>query len=422
MRTSRRSSRVTRRCLPAKVASLALVLTSCTAAPPQSASIEVNPRIALVSHPVQIRVTGLAAQEQVTLQAGTTDGEGKHFFSRATFFADENGAVDLASAAPTSGTYSDAAAMGLIWSLQPRDSDATSEYAESFVGTQTISLRVTSGDHTLATTTIQRRARGPGVTTKKFTVARDGFRGEMFMPANVDRAGSALMYLGGSEGRYHIFEPEVLASEGIPTISVAYFNDPGLPKQLHDIPLEYFVRPLRYLAQRPGVDPGRVFVEGFSRGTEAAMLLGIDFPQLVHGVVAIAPSDVVGCAFPGQGSAWTLNGHALPCSLRPFAGVPAPPHTLLHVEDIRGPVLLECGGFDKLWNACHMGRSLMARLTRHGTPYRHVLLSYPDAGHGIGLVPYVPQQNFSLAGKTREANPLAWEDAWPRLLQFLRAG
>ena len=50
-----------------------------------------------------------------------------------------------------------------------------------------------------------------------------------------------------------------------------------------------------------------------SRGSEAALLLGAYFPQLVNGVIAGVPSSVVNPGWPDTSQpAWTLGGRPLP--------------------------------------------------------------------------------------------------------------
>jgi pimeloyl-ACP methyl ester carboxylesterase len=49
------------------------------------------------------------------------------------------------------------------------------------------------------------------------------------------------------------------------------------------------------LALQPGVDPARLVVAGLSRGSEAAQLLGVHYPKLVHAVVALVPSNQIFC-------------------------------------------------------------------------------------------------------------------------------
>ena len=50
-----------------------------------------------------------------------------------------------------------------------------------------------------------------------------------------------------------------------------------------------------------------------SRGSEAALLLGVYYPHLVHAVAAVVPSSVALCSYPlCDGPAWTLHGKPVP--------------------------------------------------------------------------------------------------------------
>ena len=67
------------------------------------------------------------------------------------------------------------------------------------------------------------------------------------------------------------------------------------------------VRP-QPLAAQPEVNPAKIAVLGASRGSEAAQLLGVYYPNLVHAVIASVPSDASICSYPGcTGPAWTLS-------------------------------------------------------------------------------------------------------------------
>ena len=77
-----------------------------------------------------------------------------------------------------------------------------------------------------------------------------------------------------------------------------------------------------------------------------------------------------------------------------------------------------------VWASCEYARAIMSRLAAHHDAYRHVLASYPSAGHGAGyLVPYQPvwfdRNSPEDTGASVNANPDATAQLWPRLLQFL---
>ena len=120
-----------------------------------------------------------------------------------------------------------------------------------------------------------------------------------------------MLEFGGSEGGLSVVMSRVLAAHGYPSLALAYFKEPGLPQGLARIPLEYFATALRALRAAPNVDPRHVLVAGVSRGSEAALLLGVHYPQLVDGVLAGVPSSVANVGYPDTSSpAWTLAGRA----------------------------------------------------------------------------------------------------------------
>jgi hypothetical protein len=164
-----------------------------------------------------------------------------------------------------------------------------------------------------------------------------------------------------------VWEGEQLAADGIPTLEIGYFHAPTLPDRLVNIPLEYFRTALRWLEHRREVDPGRTSVMSGSYGTEAALLLGVHYPALVHRVVALTPSNVVTCGIAGAhrplgclGSAWTFAGKPLPYTK--LLNNPAPwddPRAVIPVQRIEVPVFLSCGGRDEVWSSCAYAHAIV---------------------------------------------------------------
>jgi len=108
-------------------------------------------------------------------------------------------------------------------------------------------------------------------TVRTFRRREAPVHGTLFLP---DRPSVAVLVMGGSGGSEPSYVGEALARAGIGALSVAYFGRPGLPGQLRDIALEYFLAALRVLQERlaPGVP---LVVLGMSRGSEAALLTAI---------------------------------------------------------------------------------------------------------------------------------------------------
>ncbi|MGH2850764.1 MAG: acyl-CoA thioester hydrolase/BAAT C-terminal domain-containing protein [Solirubrobacteraceae bacterium] len=273
--------------------------------------------------------------------------------------------------------------------------------------------------------------RGPAlpVTATVETIAKTGFYGVYWRPPASRDTHIGIVEFGGSGGGIDSSFGAVLASHGYPTLDVAYIGEPGLHRAVEDVHLEYFAQALGWLERQPGVDPNRVWVMGWSLGSEAALLLGIHYPDLVHGVVALEPSDVPLCSWvaPAAGPPiWTFDGQPVPCANQTN---PLPAQNLaavIPVSEIPGPVLLDCGAADGIWSACEYAQTMMAELSAGGDPHPHELLDYPAAGHGLGApVPYTPgaatlEEHFQLGGQTAVANAIAVANQWPKLLAFLR--
>ncbi len=217
----------------------------------------------------------------------------------------------------------------------------------------------------------------------------------------------------------------MLASNGYPALGVAYFNLPLLSQTLSDIPLEYFATALTWLAHQPGVDPGAIAVLGISAGSEAAQLLGVNYPNLVHAVIASVPSDVANCSFSDcYGPAWTLHGKPVPYTsefddLQPIDN----PGAVIPDQRIAGPVFLDCGTADQAWPSCPFAQAIKNVLDAHHDHWAHVLYSCPGAGHGVGsLIPFEPYGPATVAAEgapAYQADQEADGQLWPRLLSFL---
>jgi dienelactone hydrolase len=209
-------------------------------------------------------------------------------------------------------------------------------------------------------------------------------------------------------------------------MALAYFHAPGLPRRLQNIPLEYFARALLRLRASPGVDPRRLVVLGISRGGEGALLIGATYRRLVHGVVALVPSNVVNPSSPdGRLPAWTLRGRPVPHARAIDFGDADPvrtPDAVIRVERIAGPVLTASGGQDEVWPSYLYADVLQRRLTARHFPYPHHNLFFEQAGHGLGAaLPYLPTFAPSRGGGTDAAEEAARTALWPRILAFMDA-
>jgi dienelactone hydrolase len=248
-----------------------------------------------------------------------------------------------------------------------------------------------------------------------------------------------ILLLGGSEGgkpRVH-YLMESLATNGYPTLGLAYFKEKGLPESLQLIPLEYFDRAIEWMAHNKKIPSGRIVVIGGSRGAELALLLAATNPK-IKGVIALSPSSVVWNGMPKElpmlpCSSWTVDGKPVPYI--PYDSetnaMPGDMHDIykyfqteltkkeavqnaaIKVERIQGPVLLASGADDALWPAADMADAICSRLKENGFQFKIENLKYKDAGHTL-------DERWMLGG-TFEGNKEARIDFNNQLLAFLKA-
>lgn len=430
------------RAAPAVLALICGALDGCGGTRADRAVIRVTPATGLYDHSRSIVVSHLEPREWVTVTATTHRPDGV-WSARATFKANAAGVVDLASLAPTSGSYRGIAAMGLF-SFQHR-AGAGSGPADA---TET-TLVVSAGTRRIASARVAQLLLGPDVIARAESLATVGFVARYFTPPGHGR-GPAVVIWGGSDGAFGdgAAEAALLASHGIPALALAYFDAPRLPCSLSNIPLEYFVRAIRWLRSQPQVDHHRVWILAYSRGTEAELLIAAHWPTLVHGLVAGSPSSLVygssagACPAPAM-TAWTFRGRPLApavvtrpptynadgsisqvSALKGSLTGPAAKAATIPVAAFKGPVLLVTGAEDQVWPSDVFAGRIMTALRGSRAP--HVHLNYPDAGHRALAIPYEPaltetgQRGILIdLGGTPAGDAAAHISDWPAAVRFI---
>jgi len=239
----------------------------------------------------------------------------------------------------------------------------------------------------------------------------------------------AVIVVGGSEGGLELADRwgRPLAAEGFAVLTLAYFAKDSLPARLDEIPLEYFKTAIDWVRSHSAVDPGRVGFAGFSRGGEAALLVGATYSE-VKAIVAGVPSHVASAAiYPNEfakTSAWTLAGKPVPFvpydTVQPFTSLlelyvrglkntAAVEAAAIPVERINGPVLLISAGDDKVWPSSAMAAQVAERLEKNRFRFPVDHLRYDKAGHAISghhapsrLPPWQRVQDLTWAGQRKK--------------------
>ena len=392
-------------------------LAACGGGAPAAkpAVIRVSGSSALADAATGIRVAELSPGEQVTVSAQATDAKKATWRASAVYTASQDGTVDLGKVAPTSGAYQGKDGMGLFWSMTPvapasQDQYFTPPPPQQQSGYPVILTVTSSSGALLATRTVTREWMAKDETVRPLTLARDKVAGELFLPPPGTPRHAGVLVFGGAEGGMsQVYGAALLAAHGYPALTVAYFDWPGLPPALDDIPLEYFETAGKILASQPQVDPAHIIAMGYSRGSEAALLLADDLPKLFHGAVVYSPSSEVNVAGDnGARAAWSFGPRVID---------PGP----IDLSHISGPVLAFAGDQDNLWGSARSATSIDLELSFVHNRYRHQAFVYQDAGHGVGMQPYQPQGNTTIAnlGGTRAGNVAAQRDGWPKMLAML---
>ena len=381
---------------------LAATLVACTSEPERREGVlEVSPRVSLLDEAVHIRVTGLSAGQRIELSATGPSLDGTTWSASATFRAGDDGVVDLERDAPESGDYTGVDAMGLVAAMTaPAGAPAPAPMPAELAADHTITVAVTDG----ASAQLSRVAIAPGVTYQQLTAAEHGVAGILFTPAQP--AGAGVLLIGGAEGGVSpsmVGLGLMLAAHGYPALALAYFDAPGLPGELRDVPVEYFAAAATKL-------PGPVRVVGVSRGSEAALLLSSLYPELVAGTVVAAPPGRINLGFPNGGYAWTYGNV---------------PRLDIPYNAISSPVLAVAGTSDTIWpsadNVTNLGDQLGDRLET---------LVVEGAGHDVLGLPYLGTKPVAphpvigepaSRGGDRQTNEQARRQSWAALLAFLGA-
>jgi len=248
---------------------------------------------------------------------------------------------------------------------------------------------------------------------------------------------------------------KLLATHGYEALILQYFDAPGLPASLNEIPLEYFDSAVRWLRDRPAVHDGWIGLIGISRGVEAALLTAAAFDGstsvvgyhggglIERGVEGIPPQAWTSTpAWTEQGrpvvepaasaAAFEIiresyrhrcDGDATVNRIRSRAPDDTLNEVLAPVEEIDGPVLLIGGGDDRQWPTVPVSALTANRLERHDHPHPYGVRMYCDAGH-IFAVPYADYTGDVTGapyGGTPTANSRAAADSWPPVINYLDA-
>ncbi|HET9386585.1 MAG TPA: acyl-CoA thioester hydrolase/BAAT C-terminal domain-containing protein [Gemmatimonadales bacterium] len=422
--------------------------------------LAIRPQDASLDQPVAIEVSDVnpGSRVRVRLRNDSLNAE-----SSAEFVANDRGVVDVAEHPAIAGDYEGIEPAGLFWSARFDAGSDIVTMIDTLSRLQPLAYTATVNvdGREAVSTTFHRRLLAANVVR---TAVHEGrIRGALFAVKGAINA-PGVVVLGGSDGgNLYEFVAALLAAHGIAAFALAYFAYDDLPKDLIELPLEYFAEAVRWLGTRPEVGDARVGVLGFSRGGEAALVVGASFPE-VAAVVALVASGmtgggIAGADFSAMGkSAWTLGGTPLPllpppwdpvsmkevqdvmASGKPFAARAGILRAVksagariadvaIPVERTRGAILMMSGEDDQMWGSTELTAVAEERLKAAAFAYPFEHRRYPGAGHFGCLPPNLPTTSTSARhalvpmaleyGGNARGNAAAAADLWPRIVMFL---
>lgn len=402
---------------------VALLADGAMAAAPQP-ELRVEPLSGVMDAPFNVELTGVQPDAKVELRTIRRADAGPPWIGIGTFTADAKGVVDPATMPSTAGTYTGLSPHGLMCSPMPVPPDQLDSLLASLIanprqsttfddklGENAIEVTATVDGKVVASTTMT-RSYSVGTTGQDVTDA-DGWKGVYFPPPAGMKAKAPVLLLAGSGGGIFRFTAARLASHGHPTLAMAMFRFPGLPDSLVRYPIENVRDGGAWLAKRAGTK--RVAIIGISRGSEAAALAAVNFPDAFSGVALLVPSHLQDAgalgpsAKPGD-SAWTIGGKPTPVTDLGFS--PTDPQVIeqakarpgynatamvldkwnsaefearygIPFEKIKAPILVQAAGADAIWPSWISAEHIRKRLTAHGRASQVEVHVYPDAGHNM---------------------------------------
>lgn len=239
-----------------------------------------------------------------------------------------------------------------------------------------------------------------------------------------------------------------MASRGFVTLALSYMKPDSSGVFPPYFELEYFEEALEWLSKHPKVSPGGVGVHAICFGTWFALLLASFRSDVIKAVVAISPMtfaflssfkyrNKVSEMFLVERSKLILTEdgivlrYALSTVSQDNTTSDSKYSAITPCQNISCPVLLIYGTGDLNVNSDFCAGQVYERMAKNGKGHMCSILRYPGAGHLIEP-PYSPHyyslydQNMGVQGDPPysggeiEAHAQAQEDAWPKIIAFLR--
>lgn len=256
---------------------------------------------------------------------------------------------------------------------------------------------------------------------------------------------------GGTAGlKEH--KTSLLASRGFVTLTLVYITS-GISSNSGKLPpvmeLDYFEEAAEWLSKHPMVLPGGIGLHGNCLGSWLVLMLASFRSDLIKATVVVFPTSLISYTsykykgkisenFPVDESKLihmedgVVLRYALPTD-NDDNGTDSTFSAIPPYQNISCPLLMIIGTGDLTMNVDFTARQVYERMKKNDKGHMCTILRYPGAGHIIEP-PYTPHcyasfdpfsrdscyNPYMVWGGEMEAHAQAQEDAWPKVLDFLR--
>ncbi|KAM7003214.1 LOW QUALITY PROTEIN: peroxisomal succinyl-coenzyme A thioesterase-like [Tautogolabrus adspersus] len=411
--------------------------------------LSVQPSRGLVDEKFTILVQNTPPGFQVTVHALHHSEDGHDWEAFAHYTANNTGTVNVSEDPSLGGTYSGVEQMGLLWSLRsvPGSKPWLRMRKMNVQTPMEFSISVYQGHQTegftdqvpLAGVVVERWYMAPGV--RRIPITEEGLTATLFLPSGPGPF-PALIDLWGGGGQLVEYRSSLLASHGIAALALDYLTPKITIETGKTVENDYFEKAYEVLEQHPQVLGSRIAMLGLSFGTSMTLKMAV-YSEVVKLRCAVCVSGshvqpVDGSVkqtldyFNKNAGKTRLNeeNHVIWRDL--LLPIPTDPEFKVDVGRLKCPLMLVVGEDDQNWPAPESAKDIKEMMERAGNSHLLTVLSYPNTGHLIEP-PYTPhvrattfvtvdsrQKVVALWGGEMVAHSRAQEDAWRKMLVFLR--
>uniref|UniRef100_A0A671YLB5 Acyl-CoA thioesterase 19 n=1 Tax=Sparus aurata TaxID=8175 RepID=A0A671YLB5_SPAAU len=411
----------------------------------------VQPSRGLIDEKFIVLVQKVPPGFQLTVHALHKCEDGHSWEAFGHYTSNATGTVNVSEDPSLGGTYSGVEQMGLLWSLRPVPGRKPGLRLRK-MNVQTpmeVTISVYQGHQTegfmdqvpLASVVVERWYMAPGI--RRILITEDGLTATLFLPPGPGPF-PGLLDLWGGEGKLLEYCAALLASYGIASLGLDYLTPKITMETGKLMDKQYFETAYRLLEQHPQVLSSRIAMLGLSLGASMTLKMAVYSQVIKVRLCAVCISgshvqpiggsldDVYVCTiYRNMGKRRTgKNNEMINRDL--LLPIPTDPTLKVDVGRLKCPLLLVLGDDDQNWPAQESALDMKQIMEQAGNSHLLTVLSYPNAGHLIEP-PYTPHFRASsfnsvqstetvmtLWGGEMVAHSRAQEDAWRKMLDFLR--